>query len=292
VSSPAALQRAVSEFAITGPDLVIEPAARAAAHRSLAQSGLLLLGEMHGVRENPLLIRALMQAFGLASLALEWPKELGPVIGGFLAGQGLPHEGQPGSDLADLWELWSGDGRITAGHMAVLAERTAAGPLELILFDGPVDADWTWSRRDEAMARRVLSASPAGTCTLVVAGNGHTVTHDTELGTPMGAYLARERPGVTEIRISYDGGSFYNFGPRPFGDEVNEPPRSGDEVNEPPRSGDEVNEPRRSGGEWNEPRRVTLAQRDGALVLDLPWATEAVVPHRPRPAWFRSATTD
>jgi hypothetical protein len=262
VSSAAALQQAVSGFAITGPDLVIEPAARAAAHRSLAESGLLLLGEVHGVRENPLLIRALMQAFGLASLALEWPEELAPVIAGLLAGRGLANEGQPGSDLADPWELWTGDGRITAGHLAVLAERTAAGPLELILFDGPVDADWTWSRRDAAMARRVLAASPAGTRTLAVAGSAHTVTHDTELGTPMGACLARERPGVTEIRISYGGGSFYNC------------------------------EPRRFGGEVTEQRRVTLAQRDGALVLDLPWATEAVVPHRPWPAPVESATTN
>ena len=52
-------------------DLVTEPAALAAAQRSLDDSGLLLLGEVHGVRENPLLIRALMQAFGLTSLALE-----------------------------------------------------------------------------------------------------------------------------------------------------------------------------------------------------------------------------
>src|ERR1700683_2957426 len=49
-----------------------------------------------------------------------------------------------------------GDGRITAGHLAVLAERAAADPLELILFDGVTGADWSWSQRDEAMARRIL----------------------------------------------------------------------------------------------------------------------------------------
>jgi hypothetical protein len=81
-------------------------------------------GEIHGVGENPLLIRALMQAFGLTSLALEWPEDLAPVIRAFLAGQ----------TLADHWFVWGGDGRITAGHLAVLAERAAAGPLDLILF--------------------------------------------------------------------------------------------------------------------------------------------------------------
>ena len=69
VASLDALHRAVAEFAVTDPGLVIEPPARAAARRSLDSTGLLLLGEIHGVRENPLLIRALMQAFGLTRRA-------------------------------------------------------------------------------------------------------------------------------------------------------------------------------------------------------------------------------
>jgi hypothetical protein len=47
---------------------------------------LLLLGEVHGVRENPLVIRSLMQAFELSGLALEWHEDLAPVAGAFLAG--------------------------------------------------------------------------------------------------------------------------------------------------------------------------------------------------------------
>jgi hypothetical protein len=57
VASLHELDQAVSEFAVTDLDLVIEPAALTAARRSLDCSGLLLLGEAHGVRENPLLIR-------------------------------------------------------------------------------------------------------------------------------------------------------------------------------------------------------------------------------------------
>ena len=238
-----ALDRAVGEFAVTGPGLVIEPAARAAAERSLDSAGLLLLGESHGVRENPLLIRALMQAFGLTSLALEWPEDLAPVIEAFLVGR----------PLAGHWFVWAGDGRITAGHLAVLAERAAAGPLELILFDGPVGAGWSWSRRDEAMARRILAASAPGARTLVVAGNAHTPAGPTGLGVPMGARLAGQRPGVREIRISYGGGGFYNGGPRQFA--------------------------RRADPQGP----IRLYQQGGELVLDLPLATEAVVPHRPQP---------
>ena len=60
VASLDALHRAVAEFAVTDPGLVIEPSARAAAQRSLDSTGLLLLGEI---------IRALMQAFGLTRRA-------------------------------------------------------------------------------------------------------------------------------------------------------------------------------------------------------------------------------
>jgi hypothetical protein len=243
VTSLDALHRAVVEFAVTDPGLVIESSALSAARQSLDSAGLLLLGETHCVRENPLLIRALMQAFGLTSLALEWPEDLAPMIRAFLAGQ----------PLAGHWFIWSGDGRITAGHLAVLAERAASGPLELILFNGSIGPDWSWSQRDEAMARRLLAASAPGARTLVVAGNAHTPTSPIELGVPMGARLAGQRPGVREIRISYGSGGFYNGGPRQF--------------------------TRRA----DQPGQLRLYQHDSELVLHLPLATEAVVPHRPQP---------
>ena len=74
VASLDAFHRAIDEFVVEDLDLAVEPAALAAAGRSLDSCGLLLLGEMHGVREDPLVIRAVMQAFGLTSLALEWPR--------------------------------------------------------------------------------------------------------------------------------------------------------------------------------------------------------------------------
>jgi hypothetical protein len=237
-----AFLQAAAGFVVAGLELEAEPSAAGAARRSLDDSGLLLLGEVHGVRENPLLIRALMQMLGLTSLALEWPDDLAPAVAAFLAGE----------TLADHPMLWSGDGRITAGHLAVLAERAAAGPLELTLFDGAIEAGWSWSQRDEAMAARILAAA-AGNRTLAVAGNAHTPVSPTELGVPMGACLARRRPGVREIRINYGGGRYYNLRPGRFA------PAG-------PRG-----------------RQARLYLRDDALVVDLPSASEAVVPQRPGP---------
>ena len=162
-----------------------------------------------------------------------------------------------GGELADHPALWSGDGRITAGHLAVLRERSTAGPLELTLMDGALPGgmrgpDWSWSRRDEAMAGRVLAA--AGPGTLVVAGNAHTPVYPTDLGVPLGAVLARQRPGVREIRIDYRSGRYYNLAPRRFR----------------PRTGARQPSPR-------------LVLRNENLTLELPSATEAVVPQRPWP---------
>jgi hypothetical protein len=238
-ASLAELRRAVDAFPVAGLPLTVEPAARAAAQRSLAGSGLLLLGEIHGVAENPLLIQALLAEFGLSGLALEWPAELTPVISAFLAG----------GPLEDHWLLWPGDGRITAGHLAVLRDRAAAGPLRLTLFDVTVPAGASWSERDAAMAAEVLAG--AGPGTLVVAGNAHTPLRRTELGVPMGAILSERQPGLAEVRISYARGGYYNIGPRRFGAQ---------------------------GSPGRTPR---LSLRDGRLVRDLPSATEAVVPQRP-----------
>jgi hypothetical protein len=243
VTSLDALHGAVSEFVVTDVDLAIEPPALAAARRSLDSSGLLLLGEVHGVRENPLLIRALMKAFGLTGLALEWPDALAPVIQAFLAGK----------TLADHPWLWGGDGRITAGHLAVLTERAAAGALNLILFDGVIGADWSWSQRDEAMARRILAGCPSDARTLAVAGNAHTPVSPTRPGIPMGARLAEQRPGIRQIRIGYGAGPYWNFRPRQFA------------------------------GRADPDGTIRLHLRDSELVLDLPLATEAVVPQRPQP---------
>jgi hypothetical protein len=243
VASLEALEHAAAGFEISDLGLVVEPPARMAVQRSLDESRLLLLGEVHGVRENPLIIRALMQAFGLNALALEWPDELTPVMGAYATG----------GALVDHPALWFGDGRITAGHLAVLRERAAAQALDLILFDGVVGADWSWSRRDEAMAGRILASATSAAGTLAVAGNAHTPTSLTSLGVPLGACLARRRPGVLDIRIRYGSGHFYNLGSRRFG---HPDPQS--------RS-----------------RQVRLHLLRGGLLLDLPEASEAIVPHRP-----------
>lgn len=226
------LQRAVAAFDTDDFELTAEPAALDRARRSVDDAGLLLLGEIHGVRENPLVILGLMRLLGLTNLALEWPEDLQPRLDAHLAdGSGLDHP---------LW--WLGDGRVTAGHLAVL--RKIDG-LRVALFDGGMFTG-DWSQREAAMAERVLGAriEPA----LVVAGNAHTLISPTDLGLPMGACLARARPALESVRIDYGTGSFYIIAPR------------------------HVRGPSAGAG---------LRVVDDGLVVGLPEFTEATVPHLP-----------
>ncbi|MBB5774701.1 hypothetical protein [Nonomuraea jabiensis] len=227
------LRLAIDEFDTQGFDLLVEAKALDLAARSLAESGLLLLGEVHGVRENPLIVQGLMRALRVTTLALEWPEQLKPELNAYLAAQGgLDHP---------LW--WTGDGRITAGHFAVLK---AMKGVRIILFDG-LALTPDWSQRDAAMARRILDAHSEPT--LVLAGNAHTQTFATDLGTPMGAHLTAARPAMRSIRIAYGTGSFYNL------------------------------EPRRSGGHAGGPGLHSA--ENGELIVGLPVFSEAMVPHLP-----------
>ena len=249
IASLEAFRAGVNRFDITDFQLDVDSAALAAGRKSLDESGLLILGEVHGVRQNALVARALMVALGITGLALEWPADLASAVGGFFSDGQVP----------DHPQLWAGDGRITAGHFALLRERFNAGQLvALTLFDGVNEVGW--SRREAAMANRILTAQGPGGRTLVIAGSAHTGLTPTGLGVPLGARLAEQRPGVREVRIRYGTGSYYNLMPQRFK------------------------------RHWTFRRHARL-QLDGAIMaLDLPGPVQARVPHRmesrqaPRPA--------
>ncbi|MEV4105045.1 hypothetical protein AB0J42_32795 [Nonomuraea sp. NPDC049649] len=225
------LTRAVADFDTSGFELPMEEAALERARRSLLETGLLLLGEIPGVRENPLVILRLMRELELGSLALEWHADLTLELYTYLR-HGTPLE-------SPQW--WAGDGRVTAGHLAVLRQ---LAPITVTLFDG--DSPGDWSAGESAMARRVLDTVAAPT--LVVAGSEHTGLTPNRLGVPMGACLARVRPGLESIRVHYGRGALYRMGRR------------------------SIDAPAAASG---------LRISDGELIVGLPEFTEATVPRRP-----------
>src|SRR5579859_6073835 len=90
IASLEVLQRGVNEFDITAFQLRFDGAAHAAARKSLDETGLLLLGEVHGVRQNALLARAIMTEFSITGLALEWPADLAASVSDFFTDGYVP----------------------------------------------------------------------------------------------------------------------------------------------------------------------------------------------------------
>src|SRR5690349_25011860 len=115
-STPAEFAAAVAEHPFA--DFALDPEALARSAATLAETGMLVVGEAHGVRETPSVLYALATALGSRALALEWShEEMDEPVQAFL---------RDGSfDFGALWslpasaEFFCGDGRIAAGHFAL-----------------------------------------------------------------------------------------------------------------------------------------------------------------------------
>lgn len=89
---------------------VFDEGASSALLASLDKSKLLIMGEMHGVKENVDVIYTLFKKFGFRQLALEWESELKEIVEHYLETGEI--------DFGAIQD--SPDGRITAGHFALL----------------------------------------------------------------------------------------------------------------------------------------------------------------------------
>lgn len=175
----------------------------------LSEAKLLLLGETHGVKENADIIYTLFKKFGFKKLALEWDKELHAQAEKFLQTGELDFEAVQDSP----------DGRITAGHFALLKKLKDEGLLEaLICFDEQTQSG-EWDDRDASMAKNIL-ANMSDSKTLVVAGNLHTkvepVVFDEAEHHPMGENVKKQIPTTPSGAIRYLTGQYHNYGTREF----------------------------------------------------------------------------
>jgi hypothetical protein len=227
-------------------DISVDADAEGAMRASLDRTGLLLLDEVHGIRQTPWVIAALIELLDVHTLALEWPEPLTATVDVYRRSDVL-HD----HDL-----LWLGDGRLTPGHLALLRDLAQREPaVGWLAFDTwelvpEIPGESRWTARDHAMARRILDATDPAGRTLVVAGNAHTPTGRTSSGIAMGAWLARERPGLRSIRITYGDGLIYNLGSTPLASR-------------------------------NDPATFRVRLDGDQLLLDHPGPMEADVPHRP-----------
>jgi hypothetical protein len=211
VSSPEEFVETVRTHRLDGVEL--DRAAVDAAAGTLAKTGLLLVGEPHGVAETPAVLYALVSALGIRAVGLEWSHdELGGLVGRSLADASF--------DFAGYWalpasaEFFAGDGRITAGHFALIERLRAEDRLDQLILYDRLDPDPLpeWHVRDREMAERLLAIWDDRHALLVVTGAFHAQTVPLVDGEPMGCHLAAARAGIEPVMLGYAGGRCWSHG--------------------------------------------------------------------------------
>lgn len=185
--------------------------ALALARTSLAETGLLVVGESHGVYETPSALYSLAAGLDTRAVALEWShEEMDDPVQDFV---------RRGSfDFERLWslppsaEFFSGDGRIAAGHFALLQRLRDEGRLDqVVVFDrlDPEPPREDWLMREGEMAERLLAEWDDRVPLLVLTGAFHAQL-GAEEGETMANYLARQRPGLRPAMLDYAHGQCWS----------------------------------------------------------------------------------
>ncbi len=225
-------------------------AARAAAgelRRGAEAHRLILLGELHGTRQPPAIVRQLATQFasvGPVLVGLEILDSEQPAIDRYLASDGGPRARKQ-LLAGEFWQkpVASSDGRRNADMIGLIDSlrrlRHEGRDVAVLAFDGVLDGSGGSQARDVAMAGRIRAAFgrfPRGRM-LALAGNVHAMHHKPgyappEMQDPMGSYLADLHPFA--VNITAHDGEFQacmegTCGPRPMHDQrIASGPRDGD----------------------------------------------------------------
>jgi len=168
----------------------------AVARSSLAQTGLFVVGELHGIAETASAILTLVRGLGIRSLALEWSfDEVGHLARGVV---------ETGCfDLDQLWaipaggDVFSGDGRFTAGHVRVIEHLVQAGQLaDIVPIDRLDQAPPLEDDREVDMANRLFAELRPEVPMLAVVGFFHATRAPVNGSESMFTHLERALPGL------------------------------------------------------------------------------------------------
>jgi hypothetical protein len=159
---------------------------------------LLLVGEAHGVGSRmPAVLERVAARLGATAFAFEWSHdEIGPVLDDFLACGRVDVEGL--WSLPPTAEAFNGDGRLTAGHVALLERLWREGRLAQLIACDRLDPDppAPWHDRDRDLAGRIVERWDPSLRLVVVLGAAHAV----------------RAPGTVAALLDVDGAMF-DYGP-------------------------------------------------------------------------------
>lgn len=185
--------------------------------KNLKQVKFVLIGEIHGVKENVEVLRLIARSYLKSKknnkliLAFEWPHQLTNEINEYII-----------NDLRRLeWKRWdfikSNDGRIAKEHMLFLKwlknfnrNLSKNKKIKIQCFD-VVERDW--NERDKKMANILLKLKrQKNTQLIAIMGNLHAPKTEFILGDnkfiPLGSHFPMKE--TMSIRLEYSSGYFYN----------------------------------------------------------------------------------
>jgi hypothetical protein len=202
----AAFERAAGAYPLDG--VPVPPGVEAIGRASLDETGLLLVGERHGVEQTPRAILSLVLTLRADALAFEWSwDEFDHVVQPVLATGRVDAEAL--WSLPDGAEAFSGDGRFTAGHVRLL-EALAPRLRQVLLADRLVSA--SPQAREADMAERLLRHRVRGGRMLAVLGAAHATREQQGGVEPAGVLVARELPAVRTCMLAPAGGTVWHHG--------------------------------------------------------------------------------
>jgi hypothetical protein len=183
------------------------------ARKAVEESRLLFVGEPHGAHETPNVVYSLLEALDVRAVAFEWShEEMDVPVQRFVGGDEL--------DFDELWSLpssadfFAGDGRVTAGHFAMLQHLRDEGRLErVIVFDriDPSPPPPDWRQRDREMAERLLGEWDGDRCLLALTGGFHAQL-SADAGATMAMNVAGVIPRLRPVTIEYASGRYWSRG--------------------------------------------------------------------------------
>ncbi len=175
----------------------------------------LLLGEIHGVQENVLLVKEIVnlisERYPIEFVGFEYYNELESLF------NKLPiTKDKLLSHL--LIASMRRDGRFSDTHLDVI-ERLVGEKIPIVCFDPPTLSN-DWNQRDKGMAEIVMEnkkklGKPNGKA-ILICGNMHAKTEEFDFNdyhhVPFGSYLKNQ----LNVRLNYLSGEFFNFGYKQF----------------------------------------------------------------------------
>lgn len=161
-----------------------------------------ILGETHGVKENPTIVYSLLRKFKFKQLGMEWDKGMSGVVESYRTESSLDYQSI----------INSCDGRITAEYIGMLKKIKDENLVESVFYFDDKDS---WDRRDEVMAQEIISHTSEGLSTIAVAGSAHTSIQDTKendgsVHSSMVKYLQDREKKFCVGEIRYMSGKYFN----------------------------------------------------------------------------------